>query len=335
MASTRQPIVVEVTRGAVVESSHQVVAVVANEIGHVNHYWGNPQFLTVPRSAIKMLQALPLVESGAAEKFALEEKHLALACSSHRGEKDHLSALNIWAEKVHLKESGLICGPHLPYDEGSAHDMIRRGLKPTAFCNNCAGKHLGIITTCLHLGEDPAGYEKYEHNAQKRLRQVLTETMKVDHSKVAYGVDGCGILTYAVPLQAIATGMSTFINPKESAHRKAAAERILHAVKAHPYYVSGSDTFTTDVIEKTQGRVVIKGGAEGVFCGVLPEKRVTFAVKASDGAGRAAQIVTAALLLQLGGVTEAEFKALAHYTQPSVTNWKGEVVGQIRIAKTV
>lgn len=335
MASTRQPIFIEVTRGAVVESIHQVMAVVVNEVGHVTHYWGNPQFLTVPRSAVKMLQALPLIESGAADKFALEEKHIALACSSHRGEKDHLAALAQWAEKVHIKESSFICGPHLPYDEASAHEMIRRGVKPTVFCNNCAGKHAGIITTCVHLGEDPTGYEKYEHNAQKRLRKVLTETMKVDHAKVAHGIDGCGILTYAVPLQSLAAGMSTFINPKEATARKAAAERILHAVKTYPFYVSGSDNFTTDVIEKTQGRAIIKGGAEGVFCGVLPEKRVAFAVKASDGAGRAAQAVTAALLLQLGGVTESEFKALSKHTQAPVTNWKGDVVGQIRVAKTV
>ncbi|WP_415061912.1 asparaginase [Bdellovibrio sp.] len=331
--ASRQPLVVEVLRGPVVESLHQVMAVVVNEIGNVTHFWGNPQFLTLPRSAIKMLQALPLIESGAADKYGLEDKHIALACASHRGEKDHLQALQQWAEKVQIKESSYICGPHLPLDETSSHEMIRRGQSPTVFCNNCAGKHSALITTCLHLGEDPAGYEKYEHNAQKRLRKILTETMRVDHSKVAAGIDGCGIPTYAVPLQAMATGMSTFINPKETPARKAACERILRAVKAFPFYVSGSDNFTTAVIEKSQGRAIVKGGAEGVFCGVLPEKRVAFAIKASDGAGRAAQVAAASLLLQLGGLNEAEFKALAKYTMPSVTNWRGDVVGQMRIAK--
>lgn len=331
--ASKQPLIVEVLRGPVVESLHQVMAVVVNEVGSVTHYWGNPAFLTMPRSAIKMLQALPLIESGAAEKFNLEEKHIALACSSHRGEKDHLVALAQWLEKAGIKESQFICGPHLPYHEESAHEMIRRGAKPTVLCNNCAGKHAGIISTCLHLGEDPAGYEKYEHNAQKRLRKVLSEAMRVDHSKVPHGVDGCGIPTYAVPLQAMAVGMATFINPKESSARKLAAERILRAVKSHPFYVSGSDNFATAVIEKSQGRTIVKGGAEGVFCGVLPEKKVAFAVKAADGAGRAAQAATASLLLQLGGLSVDEFKALAPYTMPTVTNWKGDVVGQIRIAK--
>lgn len=331
--ASKQPLVVEVLRGSVVESIHQVMVVVTNEIGSVINYWGNPQFLTVPRSSIKMLQALPLIESGAADKYALEDKHIAMACASHRGEKDHLLALAQWNEKVGIKEFEFICAPHMPYDEASATELVRKGQKPGVFCNNCAGKHSAIITTCKHLGEDPAGYDKYEHNAQKFLRKILTETMKVDHSKVPYGIDGCGIPTYAVPLQAMAVGMSTFINPKEAPVRKAAADRILNAVRSFPFYISGSDSFNTAAIEKSQGRAIIKGGAEGVCCGVLPERKVAFAVKASDGASRAAQVVTASLLLQLGGLTEAEFKALAKYTQPAITNWKGDVVGQMRIAK--
>jgi len=331
--ASRQPLVVEVLRGPIVESLHNVMAVVVNEIGTVTHFWGHPQFLTVPRSAIKMLQALPLIESGAADHFGLEDKHIALACSSHRGEKDHLAALAQWGEKVHIRESDFVCAPHLPYDEASAHELIRRNQKPTVLCNNCAGKHSAIITVCKHLGEDPAGYDKYEHSAQKRLRKILSEVTRVDHSKTAYGIDGCGIPTYAVPLQSLALGMTTFINSKETPARKAACERILRAVRSFPFYIAGSDNFTTAVIEKSQGRSIVKGGAEGVFCAILPEKRIAFAVKASDGAGRAAQVATAWLLLQLGGLSEAEFKSLAKYTMPSVTNWKGDVVGQMRVAK--
>ncbi|MNL14942.1 L-asparaginase II [compost metagenome] len=183
------------------------------------------------------------------------------------------------------------------------------------------------------MGDAPQGYEKYEHNAQKRLRKVLTETMKVDHSKVAHGVDGCGIPTYGVPLTNIAVGMSALINPKEAAPRKVASQRILQAVKENPFYLSGSDNFTTAVIEKTQGRSIIKVGAEGVFAGVIPEKGMAFAVKAADGTSRAAQVATAYLLLKLGGLSESEFKALSKYTEPTITNTRDEVVGQMRIAK--
>ncbi|MEN0058436.1 MAG: asparaginase [Bdellovibrio sp.] len=331
--ASKQPLIIEVLRGPVVESVHQVMAVVVNEIGSVTHFWGNPQFLTVPRSAIKMLQAIPFIESGAVEKWNLEDKHIALACSSHGGEKEHLQVVAQWFEKMQLKESCLACGPHLPFHEGTAKEMIHRGQSPTPFCNNCSGKHAALLATSLHLGEDIAGYEKYEHPSQKRMRKVLSEVMHVDHSKMAYGIDGCGLPTYAVPLQSMAVGMASLINPRESSERRAVAGRILRAVKAYPFFLAGSDNFVTDVIEKSQGRALIKGGAEGVFCGVLPEKRLAFAIKALDGAGRAAQVATASLLFQFGGLSETEFKALHRHTQPILTNWKGEAVGQIRIAK--
>ncbi|MDG0816096.1 asparaginase [Bdellovibrio svalbardensis] len=330
---SKQPIIVEVVRGQAVESVHQVMVAVVNEGGSLLHSWGNALYLTFPRSAIKMLQAIPLIESGAADKFQLEEKHIALACASHRGEKAHLEALSQWMEKAKIPESCYVCGPHLPYNEASAHDFIRRGQKPTVLCNNCAGKHSAIISTCLHLGENPEGYEKLDHNAQKRLRKVLTETMKYDHAKAASGIDGCGIPSYAVPLQHIATGMSVFVNSKEAPARKAACERILKAVTNNPFFISGSDEFATAVIEKTQGRAIVKGGAEGVMAGFLPEKKMAFALKCADGAGRATQLATVQLLLQLGGLTLEEAKSLSKYSQPSVTNWKGDVVGQLRIAK--
>ncbi|WP_413584644.1 asparaginase [Bdellovibrio sp. HCB274] len=328
----RQPLVVEVLRGPAVESVHNVMVAVVNELGQLLHGWGNPSFGTFPRSAIKMLQALPLIESGAADKFGLDDKMIALACASHRGEKEHLAVLSQWAEKVGIAESLLSCGPHLPYNESSAHDFIRRNQKPNAFCNNCAGKHEAMITTCLHLGEDPHGYANYEHAAQKRLRNILTETMKVDHSKVPHAVDGCGIPTYAVPLQAIASGMSIFVNSKAPVLRKGACQRIIKAVIGNPFYIAGSDDFATAVIEKTQGRAIIKGGAEGVYAGFLPEKKMAFAVKTADGAGRAAQLATAQVLLQLGGMTVEEAKALSKFTMPIITNWKGEPVGKLRIA---
>ncbi len=331
--ASRQPLSVEVLRGPVVESIHSVMVVVVGESGQVTHYWGNPSFVTMPRSAIKMLQALPLLESGAANHFGLDDKMIALACSSHRGEKEHLEVLSEWSDKVGFKENQLICGPHLPYNEQASQDMLIRQRKPTAFCNNCAGKHSGLITTCLHLHESIEGYGHYEHPAQKRLRSVLSETLQVDHFKMPHGIDGCGIPTYAVPLQSMAVGMSTFINSKIASSRKLAAERILSAVANNPFYLSGSDNFATEVIQKTKGRSIIKGGAEGVFCGVLPEKKIAFAVKAADGAGRAAQVATAAVLLNFGGMTAEEFTSLSKYTQPVITNWSGESVGQIRVAK--
>jgi L-asparaginase II len=333
--SSKQPLMVEVLRGPVVESHHQVMGVIVNEVGYTVHSWGNTGYMTMPRSAIKMLQALPLIESGASDKFALDDKFITLACGSHRGEKEHLTALAQFMEKTGVKEDMLACGPHWPLNEAAKEDLIRKNAKPTALCNNCAGKHIAMIATCLHAGENPAGYEKYEHNAQKRIRRVLTETMRVDHSKVPHGIDGCGIPTFSVPLSSMAVGMSSLINPKETQSRKFAASKILSAVRHNPFFLAGSDDFSTAVIEKTQGRAIIKGGAEGVYCGVIPEKGMAFAVKAADGASRAASVAAAHILLRYGGLTEVEFKALQKFTTPVISTWRGDIVGQVRVAKEV
>jgi len=328
---SRVPLSVEVMRGSVVESQHQVMAVVVDERGLSTISFGNSQFLTMPRSAIKMLQALPFVESGAYEAFGLEPKHLALICSSHRGEKNHLLAVGEIMAKAGIREEMFVCGGHWPANEASAHEMIRKEILPTPRVNNCSGKHSGLIATCLHLKENPEGYEKYSHPSQVRLRKALTEVMHYDHDKAHYGVDGCGLLTYAVPLQNLAMGMRIFASSQEPSQRQRAAQTILEAVRREPFYVSGSDDFTTDFIQVTGGRCVIKNGAEGVFCGVIPEKGWAFAVKAEDGAARASQAATAFLLEKLGVLSDQDKVKLKKYLEPKVKNWKGVDVGSVRV----
>ena len=328
---SRNPLNIEVTRGNVVESSHHVMAVVADEKGQILTSWGNLNYLTLPRSAIKMLQALPLIESGAADKWDLNEKQICLACASHHGQKEHLAALREWMAKAKISESQLVCGAHLPSDQASAHEVICQKAAPSVLMNNCSGKHIGLVSVAMHLGEKVEGYENYESATQKRLRKVLSEVMRVDHSKLPFGIDGCGILTYAVPLQNLAIGLSALINPKEGEIRRAAAKRILQAVKAEPFYLAGSDDFCTVANKYTQGRVILKGGAEGVYAGILPEKGLVFAVKSTDGAKRSAEFVAAQLARNYGGFTDAEFESLKKFTRPAITNWKGLEVGKIRM----
>lgn len=319
------------------ESQHWVRAVVVDENAKTVSSWGNPEILTFPRSAIKMLQALPVVESGAAEAFGLEDRHLCLICSSHRGEAQHLVAVKEIMKKAGLREEFFVCGPHWPPHEPSVHEMVRRGLSPTPLMNNCSGKHSGILATCLHFHENPEGYDQRGHPAQVRLRQVLSEVTGFDHHQAPYGVDGCGIPTYALPLKNMARGMAALINPNEKAPRRKAAERILQAVQREPFYLSGSDHFTTDLIQDLQGRCVLKNGAEGVFCGVLPEKGLAFALKAEDGSPRAAQMATAFLLQKHGafeGLQEGFREAcLEKYLEPKIKNWKGHEVGHLRVRR--
>lgn len=329
---SKLPLSVEVLRGSTIESHHNVMAIVLDENGKTVCEWGPSDHLTFPRSAIKMLQAYPLIETGTAEAFNLEDRHICVACASHNGERKHVIAIEEMMRKTGVKESQLACGPHAPYDQMTFHEMIREGLKLTPIVNNCSGKHTGMIATCLHLKENPDGYEKYDHPEQIRVRQALSEVMGIDVSKAPYGIDGCGIPTYALPLKNIAKGMSSLISNRENADRRYAARKIIEAVQREPFYLSGSNDFNTDFILKTEGRCVIKAGAEGVYCGVIPSMGLSFALKTEDGAARAAQAATGHLLHKLGALKDSEIAELKPYLSPKVKNWNGLEVGQIRVS---
>lgn len=315
---------VEVNRGQFTESLHTVYAIVVDENGQQVKSFGDTHFTTSPRSAVKFLQALPLVASGAADEYKLSDKHICLACASHNGEENHISLAEAWMEIIKASEDWFRCGAHLPTCEKAMHSWIKSGKALSPKVNNCSGKHLGIMTTALFYGEDAKSYYKYDHPRQKELRKILSEVTKFDHDKAKWGTDGCGIPTYAIPLFNMAVGMSFLLKPhKASNDLQRAAERILMAVKEHPFFLGGTEDFVTETIIKTQGRCLVKVGAEGVYCGVLPEKGLAFALKSLDGSFRAADAATAWLLQQLG-----EEKA---FSDNIIKNWRGEIVGEVRI----
>lgn len=328
----RTPLGIEVVRGNGVESKHQVMVVVCEERGLVTDFWGNVDYLTFPRSAIKPIQALPFVESGALEKFGLDEKHLALACASHHGEPHHIEILRSWMQKIGLSEADLHCGASWPSHEDSAHALIKKNQTRSPIYHNCSGKHLGIISTCLALGEDFKDYHKIKHPAQVRLRRVLSDLMKVQIEKMPVGWDGCGIPTHAVPLQALAAGISSFINPNLPNSKRQTLQRVLQAWRYNPQLISGTQDFSQILSEKTGGRALLKAGAEGVWTGLMPEKSMAFALKVADGAKRAAEVAATAVFRHFGVISDAQFQDLKEWTQPSLKNSRGEEVGFIRVA---
>lgn len=331
MLNNKHPLIVEVTRGDFVESQHQVIVSVIDDRGVAVGHYGNPEMATMPRSAIKFLQAIPFVETEAFDFFKLDEKHLAMACASHEGEKQHILLIHEWMTKLGIVESNFCCGGHWPSHVPTAHEMIRKGLQPTPIINNCSGKHMGILTTILHKKEKLADYGHFDHPAMARIRKVMTEMTKLDHDKLPWGVDGCGIPTSACTLQGMATGMAAMISQRQSLERRKACERILNAVKRHSFFIGGSEDFSSRIISGSEGKAIVKTGAEGVFCAVLPEKGIGFALKAIDGGTRAAEVACAYLLKELGALTETQYSTLAMFTKPSVKNWKGEKVGEIRV----
>jgi L-asparaginase II len=330
-ANSSNPILVETTRGEMVESRHTGAAAVVDASGRVVRFWGDIDAPVFARSAIKPLQALPLVESGAADRFGLGNVEIALACASHRGEPIHVETVRRWLERADLGPRDLECGAHAPGNAAAAEALIRAGEAPSAVHNNCSGKHSGFLTTARHLGEPTRGYIAPEHPVQRRVTAVLEEMSGLDLSRAPRGTDGCGIPVIGISLRGMARAMARLADPKGlPTDRAAAAKRILDAMAATPLMVSGTGTFNTVVMTVAGATVRLKTGAEGVYCAVLPGLGYGVALKIDDGAARASEVAVGAILDSLGAFSEAQRATLAPQLRPIVRNVAGREVGEIR-----
>ncbi|MBS0223970.1 MAG: asparaginase [Proteobacteria bacterium] len=325
------PVVIEVTRGPVVESRHEGIAAVVKPDGAIVASWGDIDAPILPRSANKPIQAMAFVESGAVERFDLGNEHIALACASHNGEPRHVETVRAWLVKVGLGETDLECGTHPPRLQSSIESLAREGAAPTPAFNNCSGKHSGFLTTAVTYGEPTRGYIGYDHPVQRRLRDVMTDLCGADAHGFAHGTDGCGIPTLATPLKRLAQAMASMAEPSRlSSKRAEAASRIRAAISAEPFMVAGTGRFCTRVNAALPGVAQVKTGAEGVFCGMMPGLGLGIALKMWDGAGRAAEVAMAALLAHLGVLPPSQQEELLH---PPVRNVVGLLVGEMRPAR--
>lgn len=325
------PILIEVTRGDLVESRHLGSAVAVDAQGRAAAAWGDPDLVVYGRSAIKPLQALPLVESGAAERFGLGDAELALACGSHGGEPAHVSLGEAWLDRLGLSPAALECGAHPPLHEPSAQALLRAGQAPGAVHNNCSGKHTGMLTHAVHLGEPTRGYIAPDHPVQQRVRAALEAMTGLNLSVAVRGIDGCGLPQYGLPLRALARAMANLADPSGlPAERRAAVLRLRAAMIAQPFHLAGTGRFCTDMIQATAGRTLVKSGAEGVYVGILPTQGLGVALKIHDGAARARPVALGAILRHLGALDEAAWATLALHVAPTLRNHAGTPVGLVR-----
>lgn len=330
------PVLVEVLRGDLLESRHRGAAAIVDAAGKIVASWGDIERPVFARSAIKPLQALPLVESGAAEHYRLGVTELALACASHHGEKSHVEAVGRWLDRVDLGPDDLQCGSHLPNDVPSAHALIHAGEAPSPLHSNCSGKHTGFLTTARHLGETTRGYVEADHPVQRRVAQALGEMCGVDIDRAPHGTDGCGIPVIGIPLAAMARGMAHMADPRGlPAERAEAARRLLDAMAERPVMVDGTGGFPTVIMQAVGAKARIKPGAEGVFCGALPGLGYGIALKIEDGAGRGAEIAMGGILERLGVFSAAERERLDPVLRPLIRNVAGKIVGGMRPAATL
>jgi L-asparaginase II len=317
-----------------VESRHEVSVAVVNAQGAVRLQHGEIDLPVYPRSAIKPLQALPLIETGAADRYGLRPAEIALACASHNGEPRHVAAVRAWLDRIGCTVDDLECGSHMPYHEASHEALVRTRERPTAAHNNCSGKHAGFLSTARHLREPTSGYIRPDHPVQRRILRALEEMCGLSLGSAPAGIDGCGIPVIAVPLRNLALAMARLADAHGlPAARAAAAGRILAGMAAEPFMVAGSGRFCTEVIAKSRGRALVKTGAEGVFCVALPAQGLGLALKVRDGAGRAAEVATGHLLQKLGALDDTAVSQLGRLLRPPVLNRASVEVGEIRIGR--
>jgi L-asparaginase II len=330
-SSLKAECLVRITRGPLTESVHLGHLAVVDTKGSLTAAMGNPELVTFARSSAKPLQAIPVIESGAVEAFGLVPEEIALMCASHNGESRHVEAIERFLNKLGLSGAHLQCGPHYPYYEPAANRMKQTGEVPTTLHNNCSGKHSGMLALALRLGASPEGYMAPEHQVQQRMLEAVSAMSGVPAERIALGTDGCGVPVFGMPLAALARSFAALGRPDGLMHeaRAAACRTLVAAIRRAPYFLAGTGRFDTRLVEVTEGRLVGKMGAEGVFAVTAPERGMALAVKVEDGAQRALYPAVVEALRQLDWLSDGELELLREFHTPPVRNWAGDIVGSV------
>lgn len=317
------PIIAEVTRGPIVESRHRGAYVVCDMKGAVVVSAGDVSAAIYPRSAIKAFQCLPMIESGAADRFGFTDEEIALCCSSHNGEAEHVRVAKSILAKCQIDEICYECGAHWPSSKEATFELVRHGEKAQQIHNNCSGKHAGMLALAKQLGAATKDYVKLDHPVQTAIAKTIEFLCEVDLSKAPVGIDGCSVPTWAMPLHNMALGFAKLCDPNNAPY-----QRIIHAVRSHPFMIAGTGGFDTRVMQAVP-RLFMKFGAEGVFCGCIPHAGLGFAVKCDDGAARGVEVAMISVALKLDVWTPEEREKLAEFQHQTLKNWRKIEVGDL------
>ena len=332
---------VEVWRGPLVESRHRGHLVAVDGDGCVVAALGAPRTETYIRSSGKPFQAIPLVASGAADRFGFTEKEIAIACGSHSGESIHVETVRSMLGKIGRDESALKCGVHEPFSAEVARELAEQRRQPSVLQNNCSGKHAGMLALAIHSGAPTATYDHWTNPVHQMIGDTVSRFSQVPLEAISIGTDGCGVPVFGLPVQAMALMYARLVAPPAGfdAPTTKAAHRIVRAMIDFPEMVGGTkDRLDTELIKAGADRLISKIGAEGVYTvGVLPcedwPRGLGLALKIEDGDDRRARppaVIEA--LRQLGVLSETELSALASYSPTIIENRRGDRVGEARAA---
>lgn len=319
----------EIWRGPLAESLHLGHAAICDETGQIIEAWGDPDTVVLPRSSAKMIQALPLVESGAAAAHGLTTEQLALACASHTGADIHTSRVRAWLADLGLGDDDFRCGPQEPDNIEARNALIRADRAPCQYHNNCSGKHSGFLTLARHLGAGPE-YVEFDHPVQRACLEAFESV--TGQPSPGYGIDGCSAPNFMTTLHGMARAMAYFASAQDGADtRQSAAVTLWQAMIRHPELVAGEERACTQLMRACSEPVALKTGAEGFYIAILPRRKLGVALKITDGATRGAECAIAAILVRLG-VLNASHPATRRFMNAPILNRRGLETGSIRPA---
>jgi L-asparaginase II len=335
---------VEVKRGSITESRHRGHIVAVEPDGSIVAALGFPPTVTFLRSSAKPFQAMPLLVSGAAERFGFTDREVALACGSHNGEPIHTELAASMLRKIGLGPEALKCGAHEPYGAEAALELRLRGEEPNALHNNCSGKHAGMLAVAVHLGARIDNYVSPENPVQKAIADALAKFSDIAVTDMVVGVDGCGAPIFGITIKAMALAYARLVSPPANMDgaTRDACERIVRVMSAHPELIGGtSDRLDTELMRAAPGRLISKVGAEGVYtAGIRPceewPRGLGLALKIEDGDDkRARPTVVIESLRQLGVLRDESLEAVSRYAFFPVRNRPGDIVGEISASFTL
>lgn len=330
---------VEVRRGAVTESRHRGHIVVIEPDETLVGYLGSPATVTFLRSSAKPFQALPLLTSGAAERFGFTDREVALACASHNGEPIHTELASSMLQKIGLGPDALRCGIHEPFSLEVVAKLHELGQPPNVLQNNCSGKHAGMLAVALHMGAPIENYNLAQNPVQIAIADAMSQFSGVAVTDMAVGIDGCAVPVFGITVKAMALAYARLVSPPDNFDRSTrdACSTIVRVMSEYPELIGGTkDRLDTEIMRAAPGRLISKVGAEGVYtAGILPceewPKGLGLALKIEDGDDRRARpTVVVEALRQLGVLRDRSLEAVASYAFFPVRSRPGDLVGEVR-----
>lgn len=351
--------VVITERGGIVENKHRIHAAIVDPEGKLQYAVGDPDRVTLARSAAKPIQAVAILETGAADRFQFDDADIALMCASHSSEPPHISRAQAMLEKAGAKEEDLACGGHPALSAAVNRAWIEKSYAPTGICNNCSGKHAGMMAGAVCLRGTDSGYHEACHPMQFRVKQAVEEMSGLGEDEVQWAVDGCNLPAPAMPLRNLAlmyarlaeacdgrteevTGQATSLSEMVSVKRKHHLARIYRSMSTYPDMVGGSGRFCTDLMRTYEGELVGKLGADGCY-GIavraplssssqhgLGRHAIGIAVKVEDGNIDILYSAVMEILAQLDVGTKDMRQKLAVFHHPSIKNTAGVVTGSFK-----